>query len=506
MIRFKISIAQHSFHVQVMFHQDKHIISDFCSTLDVFEVRYNHKLKRSQRIFKMTYATFVAKSMTYGLHRELYQDFIEHVKRSRVSDAEVEITIKEAPRGARNVIELTKSVTLRDYQEPIVKFIMGAGSTKVLPLQTGKGKTMAALYSIAKMGIRTAINMNAMHVETWIKDAGWIYQNAENQILIIRGKKDFCNLIIAAKANLVTAGILIFTVNTIRDYLTDFETHGKSSYGCLPIDLYRVLKVGFRVTDESHENLHFNFRHTIETNVDKILYLSATIESNDAFINKMYRIIFPLTNRYIGLSWDKYTIAKAIGYNFNNPQRVQCSGPMGYSHTMFEGSLIRDKKMLANYFHMISTIVQKGFVDNYLPTQKLLIYMSTIDMCSLFAEYLIERYGDRFNCSAYTGEHDDEVLHNNDIVVSTPNKSGAGKDIKGLVTVISTVAIAAKEKNIQMSGRLRRIDELYPGVDPVFYYLVALNIPKHIEYHKQKLELFRPLMKEIQTFRSSFII
>lgn len=801
MIRFKLTIYQHGFLCKVQFHNDRAIVISYCTTMNVYESRYNPKFKKVTRTFKQSYTVFISRSVTYGLHINNYPTFLEHLTRNRVSDTEIEITIITPTEGEPiNNIELAPTVKLLEHQPPIVEFICSQGNTKVLPLQTGKGKdqpldalikipngwkhmgdikigdkviardgtesevigvfpqglqdvyrvtfhdgrstecggghlwlvysvgrpvtgkvvttldliklldntvttayninlitpedsddldinadpyrlgillsktysgksskavaaladrdmslvipeellyhgskyqrlavlqglfdtngivtldnkiyfstcnkqlvddiqyliwslggiatsgikcnfgfmtvkpgpiiyelfatlkypsnlfkdpenkrkiidskqtanlmklkisliepigkketqciaidhpehlyvtndfiathnTACSLYSIAKLKIRTAVIMGSMHVETWLKDARWMYTpESQDELIVIRGKGSLSKLIRSAQNNDILPSIIIITVTTLRDYLTEFEQTNKSTYGCVPGMLYTTLGVGFRITDEAHQNLHFGFRNDILTNVHKALYLSATIESNDAFTNKLYDLIFPRTKRYTGLAWKKYVMVQAVGYRLNKPDLVHCTGGSGYySHIAYEQWLQKDKGRLLSYLEMIYKILVKGFLDKYQVGQKCVIFMSTIELCRTTAEYLQARIP-QLTCADYTGEHEDIVLHTNDIVVSTPGSTGTGKDIKGLVMALNTVAISKREANIQILGRLREIETLFPGVEPVFYYLVCIDIAKHLQYHNSRVDLFRQFAKNVNIVNSSFII
>ena len=57
-----------------------------------------------------------------------------------------------------------------------------------------------------------------------------------------------------------------------------------------------------------------------------------------------------------------------------------------------------------------------------------------------------------------------------------------------------------------MLGRLRQIEDLYPGVAPAYYELVCLDIPKHMAYYAMKQTVFAAKVKSISSCRSSFII
>lgn len=366
--------------------------------------------------------------------------------------------------------------------------------------------TIVSLYCIAKLRIRTALIMAPMHIETWMKYSKWMFVNGDDEIIVIRGKAQLVKLIAAAKKPKFNKSLIIISLHTLRDFLTEFETDGKSTYGCEPLELYKVLHVGLKISDESHESLHFGFRQAIETHVGKVIYLSASIESHDSFTNKMYNIMLPPKYRYTNVKWEKYIAIKAVGYVVQDDRHIKCSGAMGYSHTEYEKWIMKSPARQHNYLAMVADVLGFSFIKTYQPGQKALIFMSTIELCSRMAEYLKKTLGDKFTCSDFTTEHEDQVLHTHDIVVSTPGKAGTGKDIHGLVTVISTIAINSKEKNKQMPGRLRPIDKLFPGVEPTYVTLVCLSIPKHMEYHQTRMQDYASLMKSITTYRSRFVI
>lgn len=507
-MRFKIEVRSHGFSVSVLYAYDKRILSDFCSSLEVYNTRFDPRSKRTIRELQMTFATFYPKTDTYGLHIGLYDSFKVHLVRYGVAENDIETTFLDMcyPVAKSNLV-LSKEAIPRDYQEPILKYINSDDKIRVLALQTGKGKTAVSLFNIVKLGIRTAVILEAALVEIWIKDISWMYKDYKKEVLIIKGNEAFKSLIATAKEVEITQSIIIFTTRTMGDYLKEYETDGESSYGCNPKELYPLLQVGYKIVDEAHSNLHFHFRHDIHTHVKQSLYLSATLSSHAPVINRMYLTIFPLAFRYVGLEWDKYIVVTAIAYQVNDVRNLKCSGTMGYSHAEFEKSILKNRTRSNNYLKMLTYFVKDRFLKKNLNGQKLLIYASTVDMCAIMASYLRLQLSEyNLKIHDYNGEHEDEVLHNNDIVITTPKKSGKGKDVKKLSTVISTVAVNAKELNTQMLGRLRRTDEHYPGYDPEFIYLFAVNVQKHADYHKTKIDIYRPLTKSIMIYRSQFMV
>lgn len=760
MIRFIIRVYTTGFTVKVPFMNDRAILTEFNKRLQTFESRYNPRQKKIIKILKQTYAVFIPQEQMYGLHRNLFEDFMNYMKRIGIHDSNIEMIFEDVYEPAASKVILSDAVKLRDYQVPITDFVLAAEKCRILNVQTGKGKaqnfdakikipggwstmgemkqgmlvtawdgipskvigvypqglkdvykitfeddrstecelehlwkiyhggtssrlpreevvtlekimdwlphndiyinlikpenplyyqvstlvrnkklfpnipdiyftannsyrlqlleenefisyirdlvdnfdifkytasygctdkfdnitkeriiylvrslggkviidsdlelikwfipkntlydsklkiksveyvgkketqcieidhpdhlyitddfivthnTLVSLYSIAKLGVRTVLTMASGHKETWIKSMAWIYTNSVEETLVISGNIALRKAIANAKAGTLDKSILLITLDTIRDYLTEYNTNGKSSYGCNPQELYKTLGVGFRITDEAHEQLHFGFRHDILTNVPKCLFLSATLDSHDKAINKLYEIIFPYKDRYQGLAYDRYIAVVAVGYRLKNPEKMDCDGPMGYSHIKFEQSILENKHTTHNYLEMISRITAKIFIKDYIRGQKYLIYCASIEMCECVASYLDNKFNNSqynlgLNIVSFNGNTESEVLYANDILVSTRGSVGTGKDILGLVKVLSTIAIDSKQSNKQMVGRLRRIDELYPGLVPTFYYLVCLDINKHRYYHDKKLEMLKLEVVSHTTVPTTFLI
>ena len=114
----------------------------------------------------------------------------------------------------------------------------------------------------------------------------------------------------------------------------------------------------------------------------------------------------------------------------------------------------------------------------------MLIFCSTIAMCTLFTEHLQKKFP-QFTIARYVGEDDWDALHNNDIVVTTIQSAGTAVDILNLRYVLMTVALSSKQSNIQVVGRLRKMRD-YPNETPEFMFLSCRNIGKHCEYAEAK--------------------
>jgi hypothetical protein len=163
------------------------------------------------------------------------------------------------------------------------------------------------------------------------------------------------------------------------------------------------------------------------------------------------------------------------------------------------------KETLNNYMNLILIIVRSIYLNSYVEGQTLLIYCSTIGFCYLLRLFL-QKEIPHLRVHDYTSEHDDDILQNNDIIITTPQKTGESKNVPGLMKVLATVAIDAKEKNIQMLGRLRKPDSRFIGITPKYYYLVCLSLDVHVRYHERKVAMLTPLVNSVDVTRINNLV
>lgn len=364
--------------------------------------------------------------------------------------------------------------------------------------------TVSALSSMVGRGKRTVCVMLPREIPTWMKDAKWLFRKKHYGIRTIKGGGDLRKLIDDANNNKLKDSLIIISSQTLQRYVSLWIKHGETDYGVIPPDFYKLLKADVRVIDEAHERLQFNFIQDMVMNVNNGWYLSATIESNQMFKNFLYDTIFPMRRRYNDLEWQKYIDVLAVGFEIRNVEDIKHMGSRGYSHVEFENSLIAENRV-GNYLAIVRRWIEIALVNDYRAGQKAMVFFSTVEMCDLAAQYLKDEF-QQFTAISYTAETPEEDLYTHDIICSTPQSAGTGKDIKGLRTTLMTVAMDSREKNIQVLGRLRDTAELYPEISPQFYYLVCKSIPKHLEYHNRKIDVFMGKVKSHKSINTSFIV
>lgn len=301
--------------------------------------------------------------------------------------------------------------------------------------------------------------------------------------------------------------ITLISSNSFQRYLTTWEQadeYEKEALVC-PHDIFRYMGVGLKILDEAHQHFHLNFKMDLYQHIPKAIYLTATLESNDTFMQRMYQLMWPMDMRDKVLEYNKYDFVYAYLYQHENPKKIRCVSAQGYSHIAYEQSIFKHTPSRRQYLDMIGDVVENYFIPEYKPGRKMLIFCSLIETCQIVAEYLAKRFKDQhWKISKFTSGDPKEVIDTNDVTVSTLGKSGTALDIPGLIQVLMTVALSEPKANLQAKGRNRNLKSKpgFEDVTPKFIYFVGQDIDKHRQYHHEKMDLFRPrtlMLREVQS-------
>lgn len=408
----------------------------------------------------------------------------------------------------------------RDYQVPIIDFftkkddppeMKDFGYKRVGEVQMGKGKTYMALKSIEILKRRTMIILKPMYISKWIDDVLDAFKNYKGakwrtgDLVVVQGSAQLAGLIDDAKRGKLKAKIIIMSNRTLANYIIDYKADEELAddvFGCRPENLFELLGVGFKVTDEVHQDFYINFIVDLFTNLDSSLDLSATLEPSDPFMKKMYRIHMPLETRYSKLAYDQYIGVTSLMYTIKDIRRFKCTQRGMYNHPTFEKSIRRDYKLYKGYKELIKWAVRFKFIENYKPGIKCLIFFGLVDMCSDMQKAIQEWFPD-MKVGLYVAGSSRDVLKESDIIVSTLKSCGTAIDIKNLAVTIMTDAIDTQQGNEQAMGRLRPI-ELYPDMTPMFYYFCCQTIGKHLAYHRNKFRFFTGKAKVLRIEQTGF--
>lgn len=370
--------------------------------------------------------------------------------------------------------------------------------------------TVTAAKAGELLGYRTIIIVLGRYKEKWRDDILELY-GPDTNFILVKGLAQLLSIIEQAKEGQPVPDVIIVTTTTMQLYIKEWEKHqGKEIEGMVPPEeMYEILKIGYRIIDEAHQHFHMVFKNDLYSNLYKAVYLTATLESNDKFIQAMYNLIWPRAMRGQAVKPAPYDKTTALLYQHLNPDRVRWKSNQGYSHVMYEQSIWKHIPSRVEYLDMIGDVVEQKFLPLYEPGKKMLIFCSLVDTCKEVADYLNQRFKDKkWQISKFTAEDNKEIIDTNDITVSTLGKAGTALDISGLIVCFNTVALAEPKANLQAKGRLRDLSKK-PGFEhivPEYIYTVATDIPRHVQYHQEKKMLFAGRTTRITEERAQYTI
>lgn len=426
-----------------------------------------------------------------------------------------DISFKGVPSCKKVNYVLTEGSALRDYQETVRDFILKPVNadyaySRLVTMPTGTGKTKTALMTVAEIGNKLGVVVLAGYVDKWVADIQEAYDIDPKRILVVVGSKYLKGLLyLASQDKLDDYDVIVFSMETLAPYFNTYETYGEGfddlGFDVRPADLFTACGIGTVVIDESHEHIHLVHRVMSYMHVLMVIALSATFQSDDAFITRIHKAMFPHEIRINSVKMKKYIHLSAVAYNFRhfNKNKIRTSswGSTSYSHIEFEKAILKDGNYLNNYLKMLTGTVKTGYVDDYKPGDKCLIFASRIEMVNKLVKQ-IQKLFPQFKVSSYVKDDSYTVLKDADIIVSTLGSAGTAVDIKGLTCVLLSVAINSSVSNLQALGRLRE----FVGRIVRFYYFYCEQIPKHVEYHYNKVDLFRDRILRFNEYFSEVLI
>lgn len=348
--------------------------------------------------------------------------------------------------------------------------------------------TFLGLRAVHTWGTRAVLVLKGMYVDKWIEDVESAYLFKRGDLMVVRGSDHLRALIELAKSGKLEAKFIIVSLKTMYQYLEAYEEFKDSEqfpYPVPPEKFYETLGAGIRLIDEVHQEFHTNFRQDLYTHVPLTISLSATLDSDDRFMNRMYEIVWPLKIRSPEVPYDKFIVMKALWYTIHKPEKMRYTNHMKqYSHVKFEQSIMKHVGCFNNYKNMIAEIVKRSYVSVRSPGQKMLIFCATVELCTYVRDHLAA-LNPHLTVNRYVSEDEYEKLLNADIVVSTLQSAGTAVDIPNLRITLMTVALSSKQANIQALGRTRRLKD-WPDINPEFLFLNCREIDKHRTYAEEK--------------------
>jgi superfamily II DNA or RNA helicase len=363
--------------------------------------------------------------------------------------------------------------------------------------------TYCALAACAKLSLRIGIVIKSMYIDKWIEDLMKTYEIRGKEIMVIKGASQLKSLtMLGAEGGLKHVKAVIVSITTVQNWISEYEELGDMTlddgYACRPWEFFETIGVGTKLVDEVHQHFHQMFKLDLYTHVKQSISLSATLLSQDAFLERMYEVMFPRRTRPASLALNKYIDSYAVHYTFKAPEKLRTTefGSKNYSHTALEKSILKHVPTKLNYFRLIDEAMRIGYFNHPRKKKKLAVYAASIEMCSQLTEYFSKKYP-HLDIRRYCDDDDYNNVIEADIRFSTIGSSGTAIDIPDLTTVILTVALSSIQANIQVLGRLREIKD--SNVE--FYFFTADDIDKHAQYYTAKREM---LNERARSFRDVY--
>lgn len=500
---FTVTVFSHHFEVSRLTPRGR----EFCVEFARQFIAWGFKRERGRNIRYMAKVFAAADSQRtyFRFHINCLTSFKERAIDAGFSDKLVTWMNGPPMTPVPALLPIREQWVARDYQEEMIQYLTQEKPvSKLIPLQTGKGKGVCAAMAASRIGSRVGIMVQSKYTIKWQLELLEYYAISPDRIMMIEGSASLMALFELAREDRLDADILIFSIETLQRWLALYEQMGEGmralGYACTPRDWFQHLGIGTRIVDESHQKFHLLFKLDLYTHVARSIDLTATLLTTDPFLAKMHELKFPLVDRPKNLALDKYATAFAVHFNFDDPNKIRTTerGSNSYSHNALEASIIAHPPTLKNYLALVDSILVEGYFKHPREKKRAIVFASSIDMCTKMTEYFSKKYP-HLDIRRYVGEDPYENAIEPDIRFTTNGSCGAAIDIPDLVCNILTQAISSIQANVQVLGRLRKLSD---GSVVNFYFFTADNIPKHVEYYVQKKEM---LDERAANFKEIFV-
>jgi superfamily II DNA or RNA helicase len=502
----EVSVSTHNFSCKVLSPRGRWLCNQFASKFVSYEWLTSRGV--THKVASRVFAAATADRNEFRFHINTLNEFKEFLIYHHTHDnliTWIQVPLYE-PVQANFIVK--KHWKPREDQIPAIEYLTQVKPiSKLLPLQTGTGKSMMSMLAEAIINKRVVMIIKPMYIEKWIADYVKTYEIEIKDIMVVQGAASLMALLELARTDQLEQNIIIISNTTFQNYIKDYEKYRDDivdlGYACSPNKFFEFVKAGVRAIDEVHMAFHLCFKIDLYTNVPCSISLSATLINNDHFMVKMYETAYPLKERYAEQALKKYIDAFAVHYRFKDFSKIRTEnrGARGYSHLAFEESIMGNKDTLQNYLKLIDYVMNLSFMDNPKKDKKLLIFASMVEMCTYIRDYLLKKYP-QYDTRRYTSFDEYSDLIECQIGVSTLGSSGTLVDLPGLCTTIMTVAVDSSAANVQALGRLRELKDS----STEFYYFTCSDVDKHIAYHNRKKEMLEQRAKSIRDIYTGIVV
>ena len=464
-------------------HKLKSLITSFSNNLITYKMIYNPHLKKMKRVEDRRYYYPVHGSIHFSI--QIMGTFVKRVLNSGYckDDFDIHYDTEYAPGILGS--ELNEELSDRPHQTMYIDKVLATGPYTLVDLPTGKGKTYISMRVATKLKAPTGVMVLSRYIEKWESDIKELTTATDEDMYVVKGRGSLIKLLNSSESY----DFVIFSLSTVRSYIKAYD-EGDVDCCVAPEDIFKKLGLVMLLHDEVHQSFHAGYMTAIRLNPIKVVSLSATLDNLDANIKTMYYTLYPNEARCGTLvRFRPHNDVIAVNYAINT-NRIICKGPRGYSHTLFEQSVLRDNALRNNYLKLVLHYANKGYVRRRESGNKLLILVQTKKMANLLTWHLRGKLKGLV-VNRYVEEDPYDNIMEADVTVSTNLSAGTALDIPGLITTIQMVSMASLQANVQALGRLREIK----GVATRYYYIYSSSLPDQQRLHLIRRDVIRKLAK-----------
>lgn len=434
------------------------------------------------------YFHFNDKDKVYRFTYGLLKNFMLQLGSMGISRDDIEVNYIE-PKNVKPLdVKWNKSFVLRDYQDAYCNAILNTPNLYIalVDLFTGGGKSAIGMKAIVELNKRTAFLVLPKYIDKWIEDVKKYTDASDNDIFVVKGSSSIEKLA-KMKPSEIKYKFFILSMATIREYVSAYEEGKLNPEFLKPENFMEHLGVGVILNDETHQHFHALLKISLYMNVEKLIGMTATLDSNRESMKKIYNTMFPPNFRISNLvQRDNYVNVEASAYRLVHTKGVRFKTARGYNHIEYEHHILKHFKFLRSYLEMIKYYIQTRYVDNRLPNDKALVYVSSVRMSSVLTTYLQEQFP-TLNVRRFMEDDPYENIIQSDLCVTSAQNGGTAFDVPNLVYVLMTTSMASLQANLQTLGRLRDIK----GRDLWYTYIYCLDIKNQVNMHKARRDAIK---------------
>lgn len=489
----RVSLKVHKlfFVINFLNREDNILIESLCNNLTSFSFEWNRVVRRFIRKKSKEYFIYDVRTNEYRFPIKTIKYFMYALSANGFNKDDISITVVNDYVHTDIDIDINPKYKLRDYQDRCVDIIInGNEPIYLIDSKTGTGKGLISAASIVKMKKRALILVLPKYVDKWISDIKEYTTITDSDVYVVQGSKSLIDLMLMPD---IPYKIIVLSLRTFSNYLADYETiNGEFNYPVKPQDFMECIRTNVLFNDETHQHFHSLSHAMLYLNAEHAICATATFDSNEKTIKKLYNTIIPAECRISNLTQPKpYVEGICVRYELRLSSRIKFKRKKGYSHTLFEQSIMRNYMLLYCYEEMILKYVKREFIDRKMSGDKCLVFFATVDMCTHFSKVLKHEYPE-LNIMRYCEDDSYDNILSGDITCSTVLSSGTALDIPNLITVIQTISIYSLQSNLQSFGRLREIKDRVTK----FIWFWTSDIINQRKMNQERYNLLQHSMKD----------